>query len=66
MNRDENAAARDGHARKLGSRKLVLHKETLRKLEAGELRQVVAGAITNGERWAKSHPQRGCATIDGC
>ena len=63
--KDESTTPLEGELPKRGSRKLVLHKETLRNLEAGELRQVVAGIVTNGA-CERSHPHRVCASVDGC
>ena len=63
--KDESTTPLEGELPKRGSRKLVLHKETLRNLEAGELRQVVAGVPTRGA-CVQSHPHFACASVDGC
>ena len=52
--------------RKGASRKLVLNKETLRKLDAGELRQVVGGKPSNGRGCDLTHPVTHCNTIATC
>ena len=67
MKKNDNSTPRDsGLPKLLGSRKLVLHKETLRNLEAGELRQVAAGGPSRGYGCALSHPVQACGSLETC